>query len=56
MRREKTIIRWLFILATVASLSVPGGALGAEKKSQLQLDLPQPDVPDPNFSAVTAIF
>jgi hypothetical protein len=49
MRREKTIIRWLFILATVASLSVPGGALGAEKKSQLQLDLPQPDVPDPQF-------
>ena len=35
MRSEKKIIRWMFILATVVSLSLSGAALGAEKKSQL---------------------
>ena len=49
MRSEKKIIRWMFILAAVASLSLSGAALGAQKKSQLQLDLPQPDVPQPQF-------
>jgi hypothetical protein len=49
MRSEKKIIRWMFILAAVASLSLSGAALGAEKKSQLQFDLPQPDVPQPQF-------
>ena len=49
MRSEKKTICWMFILAAVVSLSLSGAALGAEKKSQLQLDLPQPDVPDPQF-------
>jgi hypothetical protein len=49
MRSEKKMIRWMFILATVASLVLLGAALGAEKKSQLQLDLPQPDIPQPQF-------
>lgn len=49
MRTEKKTIRWMIIFAAVASLSLSGAALGAEKKSQLQLDLPQPDVPQPQF-------
>ncbi len=49
MRSEKKMIRWMFILAAVASLSLSGAALGAENKSQLQLDLPQPAVPEPQF-------
>ncbi|MEE9120419.1 MAG: hypothetical protein V3U56_03920, partial [Syntrophobacteria bacterium] len=46
---NKKMIRQVLVLAAVAILVLAFSALGADQKPLLQIDLPQPDVPEPQF-------
>ncbi|MEE9526629.1 MAG: hypothetical protein V3W07_03090, partial [Syntrophobacteria bacterium] len=46
---SKKMIRLVLVLAAVAILVLAFSALGADKKPLLEINLPQPDVPQPQF-------